>query len=42
MVRQTIKLTNDILRGLNATVWGGIENGKKASTYLRPLFQAQM
>jgi len=35
MVRQTIKLTNDILRGLNATVWGGVENGKKASTIFK-------
>ena len=29
MLRYTFKLTNDILRGLNATIWGGVENSKK-------------
>ena len=32
MIRQTIKLTNDILRGINATVCGGVEGAEKVGT----------
>lgn len=35
MVRQTIKLTNDILRGINATIWGGVEGAEKVSTAVK-------
>ena len=26
---KTVQYTNDILRGVNTTVWGGVENSKK-------------
>lgn len=35
MVRQTIKLTNDILRGINATIWGGVEGAEKVGTAVK-------
>lgn len=31
-LRETFQLTNDILRGINATIWGGIERAETAST----------
>jgi hypothetical protein len=35
MVRQIFKTSIDILRGVNATVWGGVEQAEKASTILK-------
>lgn len=35
MVRQTIRLTNDILRGINATIWGGVEGAEKVGTAVK-------
>ena len=35
MVRHTLKLTNDILRGINATIWGGIEGSEKVGTAVK-------
>ena len=35
MIGQTLKLTNDILRGVNATVWGGVESAEKVGTAVK-------
>ncbi|QXE46092.1 hypothetical protein IV203_000084 (plastid) [Nitzschia inconspicua] len=35
MVRELIKTTCDIARGLNATVWGGVEGAEKTAKILK-------
>ena len=34
-MRESLKLTADILKGVNATVWGGVENAEKVSTGIK-------
>lgn len=34
-VGETFQLTNDILRGINATVWGGLEGAEKVGTAVK-------
>jgi len=35
IVRQTIKLINGILRGINTTIWGGVEGAEKVGTAVK-------
>ena len=35
MVRESLKLSKDILRGVNATVWGGAESAKKVGDIVK-------
>lgn len=35
MVRQVLKTSVDILRGVNATIWGGVEQAEKASIIVK-------
>ena len=34
-IEETVQLTNDILRGINATVWGGVEGAEKVGTAVK-------
>ena len=34
-VGETFELTNDILRGVNATIWGGVEGAEKVGTAVK-------
>ena len=34
-IGETVQLTNDILRGINATVWGGVEGAEKVGTAIK-------
>ena len=34
-VGETFQLTNDILRGINATVWGGVDGAEKVGTAIK-------
>lgn len=34
-VGETIQLTNDILRGINATIWGGVQGAEKAGIVVK-------
>nr|YP_009029081.1 hypothetical protein [Cylindrotheca closterium]AGY78404.1 hypothetical protein [Cylindrotheca closterium] len=34
-VGETFQLTNDILRGINATVWGGVDGAEKVGTAVK-------
>lgn len=34
-IGETVHLTNDILRGVNATVWGGVEGAEKVGTAVK-------
>ncbi len=34
-MKKTLQMTYDIVRGINATVWGGIEEGEKAARIVK-------
>ena len=34
-IKESIVLTRDILRGLNATIWGGVQEGEKVSKIVK-------
>ena len=42
MVREIIKLTYEILCGINLTVWGGVKNSKKIGKAVTDISEANV